>query len=512
MREITKLPKRRRREKKDALTQNRRAPNYLQLRHGFAPQTLFSDDEVAAIHHQALRVLSELGIQVLLPEARQILQKAGAKCDGDMVMIGSDMVEAALASAPRSIPLRTLSGRCDQLYEPGAMIFAPGGGCPNVTDGVRGRRAGDLQSFRDAIRLCQSFDVIHILGPCTEPQDVPLANRHYEMMRAQLCDSDKVVSVFSRGRAQVEQSFEMICLAHDISWETFTKAARATTVINSNSPRMLDKPMAQGIIDFAKAGQLSIITPFCLAGAMAPISIAGALCLQHAESLAGIVLAQMTKAGAPVSYGGFSSNVDMRSGAPAFGTPEHLKMQIGAGQLARHIMMPWRSAAGAASNAPDAQGASETVMALWGAAQANATCTLHAAGWLEGGLSFGFEKFIQDIENLQIFAEMTQKPAATPEEIGFEAIADVAPSGHFFATDHTMARYETAFYEPLVSDLSNYGTWEKAGAAQSCERATQIWQDKLAQFRAPDHQAQASESLAPYIEACLQKGGALPLD
>lgn len=512
MKESDELPKRRRRAKLASAKTSKRAPNYKQLRHGFAPQELFSEDEIAAIHHHALRVLSELGIQILLPEAREILQKAGAQCQGDMVRIGADLVEQALKTAPRSIALRTLSGRCDQLYEPGAMIFAPGGGCPNVSDLVNGRRAGDLNAFEDAIRLCQSFDVIHILGPCIEPQDIPLAYRHFEMMRTQLCESDKIVSVFARGRAQVMDSFEMICLAHDISWETFVQAPRATTVINSNSPRMLDKPMAQGIIDFARAGQLSIITPFCLAGAMAPITIAGALCLQHAESLAGIVLAQMTKSGAPVSYGGFSSNVDMRSGAPAFGTPEHIKLQLGAGQLARYINMPWRSAAGAASNAADAQGAGETIMALWGALQANATCVLHAAGWLEGGLSFGFEKFIQDIENLQIMAELSQKPSATPEEIGFEAIADVAPSGHFFATAHTMARYEHAFYEPFVSDLSNYGTWQADGALEASARATTLWQDKLAHFTPPPHSQDAAQRLAPFIEARRNQGGALPLD
>jgi trimethylamine--corrinoid protein Co-methyltransferase len=193
---------------------------------------------------------------------------------------------------------------------------------------------------------------------------------------------DKPMFVYARGREQVAQSFEMIRLGFNLSEAEFTDGVWACTVINSNSPRMLDNPMAQGLIDFARAGQMSIITPFCLAGAMAPITVAGALTLQHAEALAGITLSQLAAAGAPISYGGFSSNVDMKSGSPAFGTPEHIKMQIGAGQLARYIGLPWRSATGAASNTADMQAATETNMAIWGGTLANATLLVHAAGWL----------------------------------------------------------------------------------------------------------------------------------
>ncbi|MGB3147363.1 MAG: trimethylamine methyltransferase family protein [Paracoccaceae bacterium] len=490
-----------------------RQPDYRQLRQPFTPQRIFSDDEVTHIHDTALRVVEELGIKILLPEARQILAAAGARIGEDeMVFIGRDIVSAAIASAPTSINLRSINPARRQCYENGAMLFMAGAGCPNVTDLERGRRPGNLSAFEETIKLAQNYDVLHMFGPSAEPQDIPPHLRHYQMMRAQMEYGDKPLFIYARGRAQTEQSFEMIQIAHNLSAEDFANGVWGTTVINTNSPRMLDRPMAQGLIDFARAGQMTIVTPFCLAGAMAPITVAGALTLQHAEALAAITLAQLARPGAPVSYGGFSSNVDMKSGAPAFGTPEHLKMQIGAGQLARHIGLPWRSASGAASNTADMQAATETNMALWGALMANATLTIHAAGWLEGGLSFGYEKFINDIEALQILAEMCAISPATEAEIGWEALAEVKPGGHFFETRHTMERYRTAFYAPLVADLQNFGAWQEAGSQTSTDRATAVWKGVLRDFVPPATGAEAAARLEPYIAKMSGAGGAALLD
>lgn len=502
---------RRRRRGNTSIAAPLRQPNYRQLRHPFEPQTVFSEDEIADIHETALRVLEELGIKVLLPEAREIFAQAGARVEDDMVFIGRDIVDAALTTAPSSILLRAVNPARQQVYENGSMIFMAGAGCPNASDFERGRRPGDLEAYVETIKLAQSFDVIHMFGPSVEPQDVPINLRHYAMMKAQLEFGDKPMFVYARGRDQITESLDMIRMGLNLADDDFAHGVWACTVINSNSPRMLDNPMAQGLIDFAQAGQMSIITPFCLAGAMAPVTVAGALALQHAEALCGIALTQLVKAGAPISYGGFSSNVDMKSGSPAFGTPEHVKMQIGAGQLARHIGLPWRSASGAASNTPDMQAATETNMSIWGAAMANATLTIHAAGWLEGGLSFGYEKFINDIEALQIMAEMTFKPDGSAPEIGFDALRDVAPGGHFFATQHTMDRYQRAFYSPLVSDLSNYGQWSDGGEKTSAQRATEIWKTRLAEFSAPAGGAEAAERLASFIEERAASGGAAPL-
>ncbi len=504
--------RKRRRRASGGNTKSARVVNYRQLRHPFQPQTMFSNDEVENIHNTALRVLQELGLKTLLPEAREIFASAGARVEDEMVFIGSDIITAALQTAPTSIRLRAANPAREQVYEDGAMLFAAGAGCPNATDLVRGRRPGSRRDYLETLKLVQSFDVIHLLGPNVEPQDIPIHLRHYEMMRAQMALSDKPMFVYARGPDQVRESFEMIRLGLNLSDDEFNNGVWATTVINTNSPRMIDRPMAQGIIDFARAGQMSIITPFCLAGAMAPITVAGALTLQHAEALAGIALAQLSRSGAPVSYGGFSSNVDMKSGSPAFGTPEHVKMQIGGGQLARYIGLPWRSATGAASNVADMQAANETQMAMWGALQANATLTIHAAGWQEGGLTFGYEKFINDIEVLQMLAEMCVKPVGNDAEIGFDALADVEPGGHFFATQHTMDRYQTAFYTPLVSDLSNFGAWEDAGAKTSTDRATGIWQQVLADFKSPATGAEAEDNLLSFIADHTATGGASPMD
>ncbi|MBC2837608.1 trimethylamine methyltransferase family protein [Paragemmobacter straminiformis] len=487
---------------------------YKQLRHPFAPQAAFSGDEIAAMHDTALRVLENLGIRILLDEARSIFRAAGALVDDDsqMVRIGRDLVAEALSAAPRSIRLRAADPAHEQIFEPGAALFMAGSGCPNVTDALRGRRPGSRESFVETLRLQQSFDVIHMHGPSAEPQDVPIHLRHYTLMQEQLTNCTKPLFVYSRGRGQVAQSFEMIRLAHNLDDAAFQDGVWATTVINSNSPRQLDIPMARGIIDFARAGQLSLITPFCLAGAMAPVTVAGALVLQHAEALAGITLAQLARAGAPVAYGGFSSNVDMKSGSPAFGTPEHIRANLGSGQLARFIGLPWRSATGSASNAADAQGAAETVNALWAAMLAQATVTVHAAGWLEGGLSFGYEKFILDVEALQTLAELCRPAAADAAALAYDAIAEVAPGGHFFAAHHTMERYQTAFYAPLVADLSNHGLWTENGALRADQRATAIWQRTLAEFTPPPACKDAGARLAPYVAAQIAAGGMLPED
>jgi trimethylamine--corrinoid protein Co-methyltransferase len=245
---------------------------------------------------------------------------------------------------------------------------------------------------------------------------------------------------------------------------------------------------------------------------MAPITVAGALTLSHAECLAGIVLSQVVNPGAPVLYGAFSSNVDMKSGAPAFGTPEHIKTNFAAGQLARHVGLPWRSAAGTASNAPDVQGAYETQLALWGCLLSGADVIFHAAGWLEGGLVFSLEKFVTDVEVLQTVAETMRPERAGPEEIGLDAIAEVQPGGHFFSAGQTMARYQTAFYEPLVSDWSNFGQWTEAGARTATDRAREIWRERLAAFEAPPLDPGHREAMEDHAARREAEGGAPPVE
>ena len=467
---------------------------------------------MAALHDAALAVLEREGMKILLPEARNPYAAAGARVADDMVHIGRDIIQSALQTAPRQWRLRAANPAHDRLYAPGQLLFGPGAGCPNATDLQRGRRPGTLRDYEQTPALQQSFDVIHILGPSVEPQDVAPNLRHYAMMRAQIRRAAKPIFVYARGRAQIADSLHMIRLGLDLSDDNWASGVRACTVITTNAPRQLDNPMAEGIIAFARAGQAFIITPFCLAGAMAPVPVAGAPILQQPEALAGITLAQLARPGAPVSFGGFSSNVDMKSGAPAFGTPEPLKMQIGSGQLARHIGLPWRSASGSACNTADMQAAQETTHTLWGAMMAQATLVVHAAGWLEAGLTFGYEKFINDIRALQTLSEMGIHPGDTQGDVALDTLAKVPPAGHFFATAHTMARYDVAFYPPLVADLSDHGQSTEGGALRSDQCATAISQRVLDNFQPPAHEAEAEARLTPYIANCTAAGGAPPLD
>ncbi len=487
--------------------------NYRQLKNPFPQMEVFPADQIADMHDTALRTLEELGVKVLLPEARRLFAQGGARVDEDseMVFIGREMVEAAVASAPKSINCKAGARRRDFTLELGSLVFQPGAGAPNATDLERGRRPATGQDYLEFLKLTHHFDVFQMISPQVEPQDVATNVRHYFTTQAQMELTDKFPFFFSRGTPQVMDCFEMLSMARGLSEEEFRASARCYTIINTNSPRTLDIPMAQGLIDFARHGQMSIVTPFTLMGAMAPITVAGAITLSHAEALAAITLTQLTNPGAPVCYGTFTSNVDMKSGAPAFGTPSHFQASLAAGQLARHLGLPWRSAAGSASNINDVQAANENQFGLWGCLMAGATVIIHSAGWLEGGLTISFEKMICDAEVLNMVAELCAGAQAGTAEIGYAtALQEVEPSGHFFATSQTMERYNTAFYQPHVHDYANFGTWSERGAVDANHRATAVWKDILANFEAPKRDGDRLENLREFIARRTQEGGAPP--
>ncbi|MEM8576615.1 MAG: trimethylamine methyltransferase family protein [Pseudomonadota bacterium] len=486
----------------------RRDVDYGRLRSPFPVMEVYSADQIEAIHEAALDLLEAPGLKVLLPEARALYRAAGALThEGtEIVRLGREIVTAALASAPTEVPVAAAVPERDVTLALGNIVFQPGAGAPHAADLTRGRRPGTLTDFKELVQLTQSFDVLHIMPPLVEPQDVPLHLRHYDMTRWQMALTDKVPFVYARGRGQVEECFEMIAAFRGLEAEAFRAQARCYTVINTNSPRQIDVPMAQGIIDFARWGQVAFITPFTLMGAMAPVSLAGAMVLSHAEALAAITLAQLARPGAPVCYGTFTSNVDMKSGAPVFGTPEHFRASLVAGQLARRIGLPWRCATGTAAATPDVQAANETQFGTWGCLLAGATVILHAAGWLEGGLTVSYEKLVTDLEVLQQVAELCG-PAEL--DLALDALRDVQPGGHFFGAGHTMERYQTAFYDPLVADFSNFGAWEEAGGRDATQRATGIWQARLAQA-GPAVDAGRLAALDDWIAARAAKGGCPP--
>jgi trimethylamine--corrinoid protein Co-methyltransferase len=505
-------PRRRDPHKAASGGQAERSLRYRHLTNPFEPLRIFSDDQVESLHLAALDILERQGMRVLSARGRTTLAAAGAAVDEStqMVRLERGLVAAALSTVPAEAGLIARNPARNCRVGGRHVVFAPVAGPPNASDLQRGKRTASLADYRDFVRLSQAFDVIHVLGQMVEPQDTSVSERHLDTTLAQLTLGDKVPYFYCRGTAQLEDCFAMLRIAHGIDEASFRSAPHCYSICNTNSPLQLDVPMTDGIIDFAIHGQLMIVTPFTLAGAMAPITIAGALTLAHAEALFGIALAQLVRPGAPVMYGSFTSNVDMKSGSPAFGTPEYAKAAFGAGQLARRIGAPWRCSSATASNAPDAQSVYESQMSLWGALLGGCHFILHAAGWLEGGLTASFEKYILDVEMLQMFAELFQPVLASAEEIGLDAVAEVGPGGHFFAAAHTMQRYRDAFYTPLVSDWRNYGTWADDGARTATERASAKWRETLADLQPPPLDTAVHEALAAFVARRRAEGGAAP--
>ncbi len=509
----TKRGPRRRGRGGKAETATKRKVNYHQLKNPFPLMDVFSADEIANMHETSLRILEELGMKVLLPEARTIFANGGARIDedNDMVFIGREMIEEALATAPQSINCMAGARHRDLVLELGTLAFQAGAGAPHATDLERGRRPGSARDYREYTQLAHHFDVFQMMSPSVEPQDVPTHLRHYFTTETQLTLTDKFPFLFARGTPQALDNFEMLRDFRGLSDEEFHANPHSYTIINTNSPRTLDIPMAQGLIDFARFGQMSIVTPFTLMGAMAPITVAGAITLSHAEALAAITLTQLVNPGAPICYGTFTSNVDMKSGAPAFGTPAHFQASLAAGQLARHLGLPWRSAAGSASNINDVQAANENQFGLWGCLMAGATVIIHSAGWLESGLSVSYEKLVTDAEVLNMVAELCAGRQAGADEIGYEnAFPHVEPSGHFFAAPQTMERYSTEFYEPVVHDYANFGTWTERGAQDATTRAVAVWKGILEEDKRPEVDPGRLEGLRAFIKKRTAEGGAPP--
>jgi trimethylamine---corrinoid protein Co-methyltransferase len=340
----------------------------------YEPIRVISDDQVGAIHAAALEVLATQGLRVLDERARQFYRTAGAEVVGDMVCLDPGLVAERLATVPARFTLAARDPAKSLRFGGQDMVFCSVGGPAYVMDLAGGRRTGTFAEMCDFLKLVQVLNVVHQEGGGPfEPLDLPANTRHLDIYRAQIGILDKSWQTQTLGHARTMDGIEMAALAFGIPVQDLHRTPILMGIINTNSPRQLDIPMAEGLIALAEHGQVNVITPFTLAGAMAPVTLAGALVMQHAEAMAGIVLTQIVRPGVPVMYGGFTSNVDMKSGAPAFGTPEYTKAAQASGQLARHVGVPFRSSNVTAANAVDAQAAWESQMALWGRSWAGRT-------------------------------------------------------------------------------------------------------------------------------------------
>ncbi len=487
---------------------------FAQPRLRYAPTEVVSADELEAIHQASLTVLEEIGIDVLDPEARSVYEAAGASVDHETqrVRIDRTIIEAAMAHAPSSFTLHATNPAHSLQIGGNWIAYGSVASAPNVFDRDRGRRVGNIEDYRNLIRLGQMLTSVHFFGGYpVEPIDVHASVRHLDATYDALTLADKPIHVYSLGAQRNRDCIEMIRIARGIDDATLEREPSIFTIINTSSPLRLDAPMAQGVIEMARRNQVVCITPFTLAGAMAPVTIAGAVAQQNAEALAGLTLAQLVRPGAPVVYGGFTSNVDMQSGAPAFGTPEFMRAAMMGGQLARRYGVPYRSSNVCAANVLDAQAAYESVFSLWGAVMGGVNMLMHGAGWMEGGLHAGFEKMILDADLLGMVAAFLEPPAVDDESLALDAMRDVGPGGHFFGTQHTQDRYRTAFHKPMLSDWRNFESWEEAGSPTAYDKANRLYKDLLAAYEPPPVPADRVEELAAFVARRTAEGG-VPTD
>ncbi|MFZ1469183.1 MAG: trimethylamine methyltransferase family protein [Paracoccaceae bacterium] len=468
-------------------------------------------DGVQAIHKGAMRILSELGIEFLNPEAVAHLKAAGCIVNGTNVRMDEDFVMEMVARAPSSFTITPRNPAREVIMGGKHMIFVNVSSPPNSWDMERGKRSGDFETFKEFMKLTQYFNCIHIAGGYpVEPIDIHPAVRHLDCVYEKLILTDKVCHAYSLGAERVEDVMEMVRLAGGLSEEEFQAKPRMYTNINSVSPLKHDYPMLDGAMRLAKRGQPVVITPFTLAGAMAPVTMSGAVTLSIAEGLAALALLQYIAPGCPVALGTFTSNVDMKSGAPAFGTPEYMRATQMTGQLVRFYGVPMRASGVCAANVPDGQAMWETSNSLWSAVQSGTNMVYHAAGWLEGGLIASPEKFIMDCEVLQMIQRYFEEAtfATTPDDIAFDAIKAVGPGGHYFGVQHTQDRYQNAFYAPIVSDWRNYEAWQLDGATWTQERAHRIYKQIIAEFEPPEMNGDHREELTRFVARRKQEGGA----
>lgn len=472
---------------------------FRRLNNPLPPVEFASEEQVERLHRASMYILEEIGIEFLDDEALDLWEQAGATVDRESqrVRIGRDLLNEALATAPATFTWRARNPQRNVEIGDNAIVFAPNSGMAYVTDLEQGRRSSTYADFKNFLKLAQQCNALHFAGsPLVEPQDVPVSFRHLRRVSAAFTLSDKPMRDAAHGRVIPADNVNLARIAFG---DPLPPDPVIGGVVNVNSPLRYDARMLGGLITYARAGQACIITPFILAGAMSPISIAAAVAQQNAEALAGVALTQLVRPGAPVIYGGFTTNVDMRSGSPAFGTPEGAWALLIGAQLARRYRLPYRGSGSLnTSKAPDAQAAYESMWTLWPAVMAHTNFVHHAVGWLEGGLTASLEKFIIDAEGLAMFHHFLDGPSITEEDLALDMIADVGPGGHHFGTPHTQERFATEFYQPFLSDRLNYESWLAQGGMDAAERAHQIWQELLAEYEPPPLDPAIKEEMTDY--------------
>lgn len=454
---------------------------------------------VERIHDAAMHILSEFGIDFYDEEVRSILADHGADVRGETVHFEPALVQEYVSHAPETFTQLARNEDNNVVIGGNHIVFAPVYGPPFVVDLDGGRREATLADFQNFVKLSYLSPYLHHSGgTVVEPTDEPTETRHLDMVYSHIKYSDKA---FMGSVMSGENAADSVAMAEIVFGEDEIREQPALlSLINVSSPRRYDERMLDALKVYARARQGLIITPFILAGAMGPTTIAGTLVQQNAEALAGIALTQMIEPGTPVVYGSFLTNVDLQSGAPVFGSPES---QIGlyvSAQMARHYGLPFRGGGMfASSKIPDAQAAYESVMVMLPTIMARTNFVLHAAGWLENGLAAGYEKFVLDCEILGMLHTWAEGVDLSDDALALESIGEVEPGGHHLGTDHTMRHFRDAFYRAELFDYRSAEDWESAGAPDSYARANSKVKELLDQYDAPALDAAVEEELEDYM-------------
>jgi trimethylamine--corrinoid protein Co-methyltransferase len=467
--------------------------------HDIPTYEIIDGEGVELIHEKSMQVLAEVGIDFYLDESREILKKHGARVDGLTVYFEPGMIEEYVAKAPAEFTQLARNPENNVLIGGSNMVFAPVYGPPFVHDLKRGRREATLQDFQNFVKLAYMSPYIHHSGgTIVEPTDEPAPTRHLDMLYSHIKYSDKAFmgSVMSAENAEDSVKMAEVIFGADEIREN----PALLSLINISSPRRLDDRMLEALTVYARANQATIITPFILSGAMAPVSLGGTLIQQNAEALAGIAYAQMVRAGAPVIYGSFMTNVDLKSGAPVFGSPESQLALYASAQMARRYNLPFRSGGMfASSKIPDAQAAYESVMTMLPAIHGRVNFILHSAGWLENGLSAGYEKFVLDCEILGMLHRFLKGLDLSEDALAMDSIREIAPGGHHLGTPYTMQHFTTAFYRAELFDYNDVGGWIEAGRLDAAQRGAQKVAQLLKSYEAPELDPALDEQLQEFI-------------
>ncbi len=460
---------------------------------------LVNEEALNKIHNASLELLSDVGIDFYDAEARAILQQHGVRLAGDTAHFDREMIAEYIAKAPSQFTQLARNSENNVVIGGNHVCFAPVYGPPFVVDLDRGRREATLEDFRNFVKLTYQCPYLHHSGgTIVEPTDEPTHTRHLDMVYSHIKYSDKpfMGSVMSAiNAADSVKMAEILFGAAEIRQQP-----ALLSLINISSPRRLDDRMLGALKVYAKANQALIITPFLFSGAMAPVGVAGTLVQLNAEALAGIVFTQMVNPGTPVVYGAFQTNIDLQSGAPVFGSPESQIALYVAAQLARKHGLPFRSGGMfASSKIADAQAAYESMMVMLPTVMARVNFVLHAAGWLEGGLAAGYEKFVLDIELLGMFHKYLQGLDLSDNGLALESLRTVPTDGHHLGTPHTMQNFRHAFHRSTLFDYNSFEQWRDEGGLTATQRANGRYKTLLRQDEAPTLDPATDEALQAFV-------------